>query len=339
MNLKRLSFRRLVILLLIILVGAFVCAVFSGAEKVTLRAFIESFKALSGPRDSLSGMNSLIWMVRFPRILLALLAGALLSSSGVVFQGVFLNPLADPYLLGVSSGAAFGVALARTVFGNITGILSVSMSAFAGALGASLLVFLISGGFRARNTVYLLLTGLAIGFLLSGLVSFLVYMNRNDIEAIIFWMMGSFGAASWSRVLFLVVTLLPGCFILMLTGRDLNILAMGEESAAAGGMNVPVLRLVLLATATVMAAAAVAVCGIISFAGLIIPHAVRFLTGPDHRRLVPASLLAGGLFMIITDTISRTILAPAQVPISVITSLIGGPYFIMLIYRRGTKWQ
>ena len=332
-------YRRLMAILTVSLLAAFLISLFTGAERITPGALAASVKTLLSGNAGLSGIDLVIWKGRLPRIFLAVLAGALLSSSGVVFQGVFLNPMADPYLLGVSSGAAFGVAFSKTVFGSFSGVLPVSLAAFGGALAASFLVFIVSGGFRVRSTVYLLLTGLAIGFILSGLVSVLIYLNRNEVEAIIFWMMGSFSGASWERVLFLALVLAAGSVVLMLSRRDLNILSMGEDSAAASGMNVGAVRLVLLITGTVMAAAAVAACGIISFAGLIIPHIIRMLTGADHRKLLPAGLLAGGLFMMITDTISRTVVAPSQIPVSVITSLIGGPYFILLIYRRGRKWQ
>ena len=313
---------------------------FLGAESISFAEFVKSIRTLfSSSGEQLKGTNAIIWKIRIPRIFLTILVGAALSTSGVVFQGVFKNPMADPYLLGVSAGAVFGITIARLLQSGSIGLVSISTAAFLGGTAASLIVFLIAGGFRVRNTVYLLLTGIAFGFLLSGLVSLLIYLNKEKAEDIIFWTMGSFSQPTWDKVLVILLILIPSYFVMRLFAKDLNIMSLGEEHAASVGMNVISIRLVLLLTATIVTAAAVAVSGIVAFVGLIIPHSMRFFTGADHRKLLPASLLCGASFLMLADTIARTILAPTLLPVGIITSLIGAPYFIYLVFRRRALWQ
>lgn len=271
--------------------------------------------------------------VRLPRILTAALVGAGLAMSGVLYQGLLLNPLADPYTLGVSSGAAFGASLALLANLTLLGHFSVPLFAFAGAVTTLFIVLYLStfNGQMSANT--LILSGVIVGAILSAGISFLKYLADEQVAVIIFWLMGSFSSRSWSDVGLVAIALVAGAAISIFYGRDLNIMSLGGRSAEALGVETARTRKVLLLTASLVTAVCVSVSGIIGFIGLIVPHLMRFLVGPDNRKILPVSILAGATLLLMADTMTRAVL-PAEVPIGVLTALIGGPFFCIIFRRR-----
>lgn len=292
---------------------------------------------LSGAGGLLKGMDE-VWPVvvtdvRLPRILTAALVGGGLSLAGCIFQGILLNPLADPYTLGVSAGAAFGAAVALLLNLGTLGSYSIPLFAFAGA--ALTLVFVIflssSGGGISSNN--LILSGIIVASILSAGISFLKYIADEQVAVIIFWLMGSFASRTWGDVGMVLIFALLSFGVFLLYARDLNLLAMGDRTAASLGVNTRRTTLILLVTASLLTAVCVSVSGIIGFVGLLVPHMMRSLCGPDNRRLLPASLLAGGILLLCADTLTRAVL-PHEIPIGVLTALIGGPFFCYIFRRR-----
>jgi iron complex transport system permease protein len=286
--------------------------------------------------DNMKASSILIVLnIRLPRIILAGIVGVALASSGVVFQAIFKNPMADPYILGISSGAAFGATLV-IIFGisfSFLGLSMISIGAFLGAMGTTFLVYNIAKLNNRTPVITLLLSGIAISFFLSALINLLMTMNNDQVEKIVFWTMGSVSAASWKSVAISIIPVTIGVSIFVFFSKELNVILMGEETAQNLGIDVETIRKLLLGIASIVSAAVVAVSGIIGFVGLIVPHAMRMLVGPDHKRLFPYTIISGAVFMIVADTISRIALNPTEIPIGVITSLIGAPYFIFLLVK------
>lgn len=343
---KRNHLRISFILLLAVLGLLMIFASTLGAAKIP---FKESSKIIlnSIPRlrmfASLEGISQshiiIIKKIRFPRILLSALIGTALAGAGVIFQGIFKNPMAEPHVLGISSGAAFGVTLA-VVFGfeaTAFGMGSISIMAFIGAVTTAFVVYNISRIGNKTPVVTLLLSGIATSFLLTALTSLLMTLNRQQVEKIVFWTMGSISAASWKHVMISAPIILLGSIVFIIFARDLNVMLLGEDSAKNLGVEVEKLKKGLLVIASIVAASAVSVSGIIGFVGLVIPHIVRLIVGPDHRVLIPFTLVSGAIFMIIADTLARTIMPPTEIPVGVITSLFGAPFFIYLLYKNKKK--
>lgn len=281
----------------------------------------------------------ILYIIRIPRVLAAALVGMALAGAGVVFQGVLRNPLAEPYVLGISSGAAFGATLTMVtgISFTIFGLSSVSLGAFLGAITTMFIVYNIARIGTKTSSTTLLLSGISVSFLLSSLVSMMIALNRDQVERIVFWTMGSLASARMSQVHVIYVPILLSILVFLFFSRDLNVLLLGEDSATSMGIDVKLVRKTLLVAATVATAFSVSISGIIGFVGLIIPHAMRLLVGPNHKYLTPTSIFAGAIFLIISDTIARTIIAPGQMPLGVITAVIGAPYFIFLLYRSNRK--
>lgn len=281
----------------------------------------------------------IILKIRLPRIILAALIGMALSASGAVFQGIFKNPMADPYVLGVSSGAAVGATavILAGLGGSILGFSVLTIGAFIGAMGTALLVYTIARTGGKTPVITLLLAGIAVNFFLSALISTAMALNKSQMERIIYWTMGSVATANWQKVLTTGIPVILGVMLIMFYARDLNAMSLGEDNAKSLGIDSESLKKKLLILSSFVTASAVAVSGIIGFVGLVVPHVVRMATGPDHRTLLPFSTLAGAIFMIVADTLSRTIVAPAEMPLGVITSLFGAPYFLVLLYRGKSK--
>lgn len=281
----------------------------------------------------------IVWKIRLPRILLAGLVGMSLSIVGATFQGMFKNPMADPYVVGVSSGAALGATIA-IVLGLqriVGGIGYVNMLAFAGAILTVTLVYNIARIGSKVPTITLLLAGIAISSMLSSIISVLMIFNRDKIENIVFWIMGSVSAASWKHVYTLLPIAMGGAIVIYFYARDLNLFMVGDDTAKNLGVEIDKTKRILLVVSSVIIAFTVSVSGIIGFVGLIIPHAVRMLVGPDHRVLIPFSALGGAIFLIVCDTIARTILPPSEIPVGAVTAIFGSPYFIYLLYRTKKK--
>jgi len=277
--------------------------------------------------------------VRMPRIILAALVGGLLSVIGTAFQAIFKNPMADPYIMGVSSGAAFGATLG-IVFGigaTFLGLGLVSFMAFIGAFSTVLIVYNLSRIGNSISTTSILLAGIVMNSLLSSIVSLIMILNHNDISKIITWTMGSFNAASWESVKLMILPTLIGGVILIYYSRDLNAIIVGEEEAINLGVNVEWVKKIILVLSSFLAAFAVSVSGIIGFVGLIIPHLLRMFFGSDHRTLIPASFFGGSVFLVICDTIARSIIPNMEIPVGIITSIFGGPFFLYLLNKNKRK--
>lgn len=278
---------------------------------------------------------AILLKIRLPRIFLSALVGAALSVAGVSYQGIFKNPMADPFVLGISSGAALGATLVIVTKVNLSlfGLSSISIGAFAGALLAAYTVYNVGRIGNRTPVVTLLLAGIAINYFLSSMISLVMSLNRDQMESIVFWTMGSVSTATWLQIMVAMVPILAGAVYLLTCARDLNALAMGEESAKGIGVDTEKAKKQILVVASVVTAAAVSVSGIIGFVGLVIPHIVRIISGPDHRTLLPFSILSGAIFLVVSDTLARTLVMPAELPIGIITSIFGAPYFLYLLYR------
>jgi iron complex transport system permease protein len=273
--------------------------------------------------------------LRLPRIFLAIIAGAALSTAGASFQGTFRNPLAEPYLLGVSAGAAVGatVAIVWKPLASL-GIYTLPALAFIGATFAAFLVYRLATFAGRTQSASLLLSGVAVGSTLTAILSFLMVTTERDLHTVVVWLMGGLSSATWTKV-FITLPVVAGGFVyMMLMSRRMNLLLMGEERARELGVDSQRTRRNLMIVASLTTAAAVAFTGLIGFVGLMVPHIMRLVVGPDHRRLLPASALFGALLLLLADTVARTALAPAEIPVGIITAAVGGPFFLYLLRRR-----
>jgi len=279
--------------------------------------------------------------VRFPRIILSVLVGGALAAAGVVFQGVFQNPMAEPYVIGVSSGAALGASLAFLIGVQVRflGLGTVPIFAFAGAILTTALVYSIARVGKRVPLTMLLLAGIAAGSFVSSINSLILLFSRDQTQQIIFWMMGGFAARNWDHVRAVLPYISIGYIAISLHARELNVLSLGEEKAQQIGVNIQRVQLLLVVCGVLITAAAVSVSGIIAFVGLIVPHVLRLLIGPDHRYLLPTSALAGGFFLLIADTLARTVISPVELPVGVITSFVGAPFFLFLLRRSRYNWR
>ncbi|HCU2312297.1 TPA: iron ABC transporter permease [Klebsiella aerogenes] len=279
-----------------------------------------------------------IWLtIRLPRVLLALLVGAALALSGCVMQGLFRNPLADPGLLGISSGAALAVACWLVLPLSVPALLALYMpmlAAFIGSLAVMVAIFILSragDGSLSR----LLLVGIAINALCGALVGVLAWLSNDaQLRQLSLWGMGSLGQAEWPTLLVAASLIIPASIAVWRMASRLNLLQLGDEEAHYLGVNVRAIQRLLLLCSAVLVAAAVAISGVIGFIGLVVPHLMRMWLGADHRGLIPGSLLAGAILLLIADTLARTVAAPAEMPVGLLTSLLGAPWFLWLIFRR-----
>ncbi len=277
--------------------------------------------------------------VRLPRILTCAGVGAALAVSGSLFQGILLNPLADPYTLGVSAGAAFGACVA-IILNLSAAYVSVPLFAFIGACTTLFVVMFLSyssknpmAGLSSNN---LILSGIIVGAILSAGISFLKFIANEQVSVIIFWLMGSFASKTWFDFLIVTLFLLIGFSVSIFYARDLNLISLGAKSAASLGVDLKKTNIILLVTGSMLAAVCVSVSGIIGFVGLLVPHMVRFITGPDNRKLIPLSMLAGASLLLFADTITRAVL-PYEIPIGVLTALTGGPLFCWIFKKNRFK--
>ncbi len=279
--------------------------------------------------------STIVHRIRLPRVLLGYLVGLSLSLSGAVLQGVFRNPLASPYVLGIASGASTGAA--ATIALGLAGTISLPFGAFLGGTLAVALVYAVArpkGG--SRDRLSLILAGVALGAAFSAVTGFILFVTAGDrrLAEILFWTMGGLGRASWTQIWALFTVAGIAGLGLWSLSRDLNALSLGDEGAFGLGIRPERLKLILLSLTTVLTATAVAFAGTIGFVGLITPHAMRLILGPDHRRLLPASALAGGVFLVWSDAAARTVMRPAELPLGILTALIGAPFFLYLLQRR-----
>ena len=309
--------------ILVILAFAGICL---GSVRITVSDIV---RAVFNPSSISRNTAYIIRNLRIPRILSAILTGASLALCGVVFQSVFRNPMADSYVLGVSSGASFFVGL-----GFVVGISFVDVSlpvvAFCGSILTTVLLFLIS----RRNTGTLLLSGIALNFFLSAMTTLTIYLSNRQADSILFWTLGSLGSSSWPRLLILCVVTIAATLVVGRNTEAMDLLLMDDSTAISSGLNVKAVRIILLVTASIVTATVVCFCGIIGFVGLMSPHFMRILVGPKHRRLLPLSMLMGAVILLFADIVCRSLIAPSELPIGIITSVLGAPVFLMLLRRK-----
>ena len=280
-----------------------------------------------------SNTETIIFDIRLPRLLLAGLVGAALAVAGTTYQGLFRNPLADPYLIGVAQGAALG-AVIGFMMPTAWQAGSIPLLAFIGATTAVAAVYSIARVGKTLPMTTLILAGVALGAFLAAITSYLMIASGDKLHGIIYWLLGTFSLTSWWQVGMVAPYILIGTIVIWLHARPLNVMQLDEEQAQQLGVNVEQVKLVLLGAATLITAAAVCFCGIIGFVGIIVPHAARLIWGPDHRFLLPLATFAGAIFLILADTAARTMLAPIEIPVGVITAFLGAPFFLYLLRQK-----
>jgi len=287
-----------------------------------------------GPLPSHPRGDVTLWTIRFPRVVMAMLVGAALAVAGAVMQGVFGNPLAEPSIVGVSSGAAVAAA-SSIVFGlTFAGTWTIAVCAFVGGLVTTLAVYALSRADGRTEVVTLVLTGIAVNAVAAAGLGLLMFLGDTQArEQIVFWQLGSLNGSRWQYVGVVAPLVGVGIVASLLSARSLDLVALGERQARHLGVHVERLRIVLVVVVALLTAAAVSFCGIVAFVGLVVPHLVRMVTGPGHRILLPASMLAGALVLVIADLGARTLVAYADLPIGMLTSLVGGPFFFWLLRR------
>jgi len=283
-----------------------------------------------------STVSTIIVDIRLPRVILAGLVGATLAIAGATYQGIFRNPLADPYLIGVAQGASLGAVIGFLLPVNWQGfgLTIIPVLAFVGAILSTTTVYLLARVGKTLPVTTLILAGVALGALLGSIVSYLIISSGEEMHGIIFWLMGSFSLSQWSEIGIVLPYAAVGTAVIIIFSRVLNVMQLDEEQAQQLGVNVERIKIILLAAATLITAAGVAFVGTIGFVGIIIPHATRLIWGADHRFLLPLSVLTGAIFMVLTDLAARTIMAPTEIPIGVITAICGAPFFLYLLRRR-----
>ena len=281
-------------------------------------------------------MSTIVLDIRLPRVLLAGLVGAALAMAGATYQGLFRNPLADPYLLGVAQGSALGatVGFLLPFSGTVVGLGVVPAMALLGGLVSAVTVYTLAKVGRALPMTTLILAGVALGAFLASITSYLLIISGEQFHSILSWLMGGFSLSHWGEVKVLLPYVIVGAGAIYLFSQPLNVMQLDEEQAQQLGVNVERVKLALLIAATLVTAAAVSFAGAIGFVGIIVPHAVRILWGPDHRFLLPLSCLGGAIFLILADTFARTVLSPAEVPVGVVTAFCGAPFFLYLLRQK-----
>lgn len=303
---------------------------------VTLLRILASY-VLPLERTWLPSTETVVFQVRLPRIGVAMLVGAALSVSGASFQGVFRNPLVSPFILGVSAGAGFGAAIAILVGGDS---LAIQMSAFSFGALAVIVAVMLSRIYSSNPTLVLVLSGIIVGGVFTALLALLKYTADpdNKLPVIEYWLLGSLSGARPSVLIGLGAVTIPTLALVVALRWRLNLLAFGDETAHSLGLNVKRERLIHITLATILASAAVAVCGIVGWVGLVVPHLARLIVGPDHVRLIPTTMLMGAIFVLVVDTLSRTLIA-SEIPLGIVTALVGAPVFAILLRRGERAWM
>ena len=291
---------------------------------------------LEPPADAPATWDVILWQLRLPRVAQAAVVGAALAMSGAAYQGLFKNPLADPYLVGVASGAGLG-AVAVLLTGipmYLAGISLLPIAAFAGGTGAVAIAYSIARNARGTPTTTLILAGVAVASLTGAVSSLLILRSDPELRPVLSWLMGSFISSEWKESAIVLAYAVPGIIVLLGFGRMLNVLQLNEEHAAMLGVPVEKVKLLLIAAATLITAAAVSFSGLIGFVGLVAPHAVRLIWGTDYRFLLPMSAIAGAAFLVLADLVARTIVSPGELPVGMVTAFCGAPFFLYLLRRR-----
>lgn len=316
-------------------VGAGLVALLVGPVDLGVSAILSEVANLFPGVSIDAGMSelhhSILFDVRMPRLVLGLLVGGVLAMSGGAYQGIFRNPLADPWLLGVAAGAGLG-ATAAIVFGGVGSSL-LPLAAFGGAVLAVAITYGLGYSSQGRSALTLVLSGVAVGSFLTALQTFLQIRNTDVLREVFSWILGGLTTASWTEVGLILPYVVVSLAVVMVHGRQLDVLSVGDEEAATLGVNVGQTRLIVIAAATLGAAAVVSVSGLIGFVGIIVPHTIRLLVGNSYRAILPLSFLGGGAFLVLADVLAKTLSAPAELPIGVVTAFFGAPFFWLILHR------
>jgi len=325
----------------LIFISLFIILIFSFLLSISIGTVHFPFKEIIGTIwERILGhpgvYNSIIVEVRLPRVILALLVGASLGGVGTIFQSLFMNPMADAYIIGVSSGAALG-AVSAIVFRlevQFLGLSSIPIFAFIGGIATVGLVYSISYRGHHNSILNLLLAGLAVNAFLSGLMSLLLLLSDTTLHGSIYWLMGGFSGRGWQHIRIMLPYFIICTIILSMYTREANIMLLGDEQAQNLGVNTSQVRRILIIISSLLTASAVSVSGVIGFVGLITPHILRRIIGPDNRILFPASLLGGAILLLLSDLVARIALSPSEIPVGIVTSLIGAPFFLFLLRKK-----
>jgi iron complex transport system permease protein len=318
-------------LLIVLLIVSLMLAAATGAVKISILEIIE---ILTKGSDTVNA--SILMDIRLPRVFLAAVAGAGLAAVGGVMQAIFKNPLVDSYTLGMSSGAALGAVISIITGLNVSilGIETTGVFAFIGAVSTLFFVYSLAYT-RSRISINsLLLSGVAVSYFLASVISFLMMLNHDKIDHIVFWTMGSLSMATWNEFFISALFILPSLAVLLYYTRELNILVMGEDAAHHLGINTALLKNILLITCAIIVGSVVSTGGTIAFLGLVAPHIVRLVIGSDNKRVIPYSALLGSILLVLSDTFGRILIQPVEIPVGVMTSIMGGPFFIFLLRRQ-----
>ena len=338
-------FTLLLVILIVTLITAMLFSIAVGSVKIPIGDTINYIKSwinniFSSSEDFLLESESFIIInLRMPRVLMAIIVGAILSIAGLMYQAIFKNPMAEPYCLGISSGAALGATIGIVFLNamNISSISIVSLCAFIGSIITSFLVYKLAGNNKKLNTTYLLLAGIVMSSIFSAIMSIIMLFNKDDLARVYLWTMGSFRAVSWNQVLLVTPIFIIGLIILANYYKELNAISMGDKEALSLGIDVNKVNKILIVLSSILISVAVSNNGIIGFVGLIVPHFLRIIIGPNHKYLIPLSIVCGALFMLVSDTIARTIITNVDLPVGVITALFGGPFFLALLIKEKRK--
>jgi iron complex transport system permease protein len=329
-------------LLYLLPIALLIISLFVGRYQTSFSMVLdESLKVFSsfffGTPAAVSTQHTVLFNIRLPRILAALLVGAALSIAGVSFQGIFRNPLVSPYILGVGAGAGFGACLGIMIWNNY---LAIQLMAFTFGLLAMFAAISMSKASKGAGTVVFVLSGIIVGSVFTALTSLAKYMADpyDELPAIVFWLMGSLATVRYDDLLRIILPMFIGALVLFLLRWRINILSLGDDEAKALGMNVERMRLIIIVCATLLTSAAVSISGVIGWVGLVVPHISRMIVGPNYSRLLPMSMVIGASFMLLVDDLSRTI-ASIEIPLGILTSLVGAPLFAYLIKRGRTGWN
>ena len=319
-------------LLLLLLVVTMVIGISVGSTGSNIK---ETLFSLFGLKKAAPMLETIIWRIRLPRVFLATLVGAALSLGGLVFQALLRNPLAEPYILGISSGSGIGAILGILI--GLSPFPGVSLAAFAGSMATLLLLLFMTSGKALIQKNILLLSGVMVNAFCAAFIMFLISITQDDrLHNIIFWLMGDLSMADLPQVWLLTAVVVPCAVLIFCFSNTMNLFLMGRELAQSMGVNIKVITAVLLIATSIMVSATVAACGPIGFVGLVVPHLLRLVIGPDHRVLVPACFLGGSAYVVLCDILARTLPEQGEMPAGVITAMIGAPLFIILLKKSGT---
>ena len=319
------------ILLLFVLAATALLGISVGSTGSNIK---QTLFSLMGIERADTMLETIIWRIRLPRVFLAMLVGAALSLGGLVFQALLRNPLAEPYILGISSGSGIGAILGIII--GLSPFPGISIAAFAGSMVTLLLLLFMTSGKTMLKKNILLLSGVMVNSFCAAFIMFLISITQDDrLHNIIFWLMGDLSMADLPQVWLLAAVVVPCAILIFCLSNAMNLFLLGKELAQTMGVNTKVITATLLIATSIMVSATVAACGPIGFVGLVIPHLLRLIIGPDHRVLVPACLLGGGAYVVICDILARTLPAQGEMPAGVITAMIGAPLFIILLKKSG----